>query len=45
MDKKQTKKEIVNMLLAQDLKEQDESDLIEMLIDEQISVCAFKIEV
>ena len=36
--KKANKKEIVNMLLAQDLNDKDENDLLEMLVDEQIAI-------
>ena len=35
---KRTKKEIVNMLLAQEIDNKDEEDLMELLIDEQIAV-------
>lgn len=38
MENKQTRKEIVNMLLAQDINDKDEADLMEMLIDKQISI-------
>ena len=36
--KKTNKKEIVNMLLAQDINDKDENDLLEMLVDEQIAI-------
>ena len=38
MDNKNTKKDIVKMLIAQDLNDKDEEDLMELLIDEQIAV-------
>ena len=38
METKKTKKDIVKMLVAQDLTGKDEEDLMELLIDEQISV-------
>lgn len=38
MESKKTKKEIVKMLVAQDLTGKDEEDLMELLIDEQIAV-------
>lgn len=38
MKNQKTKKEIVNMLLAQDLNDKEESDLLEMLVDEQITI-------
>ena len=38
MEAKRTKKDIVKMLVAQDLTGKDEEDLMELLIDEQISV-------
>ena len=38
MKNQKSKKEIVNMLLAQDLNDKDENDLFEMLVDEQISI-------
>lgn len=38
MDNKNTKKDIVKMLISQDLNDKDEEDLMELLIDEQIAV-------
>ena len=38
MENKKTKKDIVKMLVAQDLTGKDEEDLMELLIDEQIAV-------
>ena len=38
MEAKKTKKEIVKMLVAQDLTGKDEEDIMELLIDEQIAV-------
>ena len=38
MENKKSKKDIVKMLVAQDLTGKDEEDLMELLIDEQIAV-------
>ena len=38
MEKRKTKKEIVKMLLNADLQEQDEEELLDLLIDQPISI-------
>lgn len=38
MEKRKTKKEIVRMLLNEDLQEQDEEELLDLLIDQPISI-------
>lgn len=44
MDKRKTKKEIVKMLLNENLQEQDEEELLDLLIDKPISIDVDKLE-
>ena len=44
MEKRKTKKEIVKMLLNTDLQEQDEAELLDLLIEQPISIDVDKLE-
>ena len=44
MEKRKTKQEIVKMLLNSDIKEQDEEELLDLLIDQPISIDVDKLE-
>ena len=44
MEKRKTKKEIVKMLLNENLQEQDEQELLDLLIDKPISIDVDKLE-
>ena len=44
MESRKTKKEIVKMLLNENLQEQDEQELLDLLIDKPISIDVDKLE-